>query len=762
MVRRAIARFFDNANRDDLLVFYFSGHGIKDDSGQLYLAVKDTERALLTGTGIESAFITARMDRSRSRRQVLILDCVHGGAFWQGDRSASSGIVPMGPAFEGIGSGRVILTATDSSQYAWEGDQGVEQPESSVFTHYLVQGLKTGDADLDGDGVITIDELYDYVYKHVTAETPTQTPGRWNYKQNGDIVIALNANRPVRPAEPDPFDLRPGPPPQFDVPAESIGSGEVDPLELLKNLPEQSPPRTGSSARDLDRGKVLDEHYSPPAALPAPAAASPPQAGPIWIPPDYDPLAPDEPAKPLYFDDNVQFTVYRPQVIQPAVWYPLLAFAHLSELPADSTEYTFDPVEEVREQAGTALGEAVDDYGVVSQDSHQAVPRGGELTFVPEVAGIEFNPRSVTFLWCEPVHKVEFHLRALPDARAQIARGRLTVFLGGIILADITLAIRVAESRRAEAATPQPAVDRARPYRKIFASYSHLDRAVVEEYDRHAQATGDRYLRDVIHLRTGESWHARLMQMIDEADLFQLFWSWNAMASEYVRREWAYALSLDRPYFVRPVYWEEPLPRGAGLPPPALERLHFQRIYPSAAASPAPLAETTDSGNIRRTVDVMLAEASRHFERDDCAAALAALESVDALDPHSAAAESLRHRIRDARNADEAARRRAEAKAREHERREAEARERRYREEQHRAREAERLLAKRSAAEPREQVPAALVEAPLLEPDMAAYGSPFPAAPKAASPRSNVSRGPMVWAALAFLVLLAMLTLAFC
>ena len=30
-------------------------------------------------------------------------------------------------------------------------------------------------------------------------------------------------------------------------------------------------------------------------------------------------------------DENVQFTVYRPNAVQPEVWYPLLAFAHLAE-----------------------------------------------------------------------------------------------------------------------------------------------------------------------------------------------------------------------------------------------------------------------------------------------------------------------------------------------------------------------------------------------------------------------------------------------
>src|SRR4029434_239202 len=97
-------------------------------------------------------------------------------------------------AFEGTGRGRVVLTATDSTQYAWEGDQVLGEVENSLFTHYMIEGLRTGGADRDEDGIITIDELYDYVYEHVLNETPKQTPGKWAFGQQGDIVIAQNRN----------------------------------------------------------------------------------------------------------------------------------------------------------------------------------------------------------------------------------------------------------------------------------------------------------------------------------------------------------------------------------------------------------------------------------------------------------------------------------------------------------------------------------------------------------------------------------------
>src|SRR5262245_14604420 len=151
VIRRSIAQFFKQGKKDDLLVFYFSGHGVKDENGHLYLAVRDTELKLLAGTGIEAAFITAQMDRSYAKRQVLILDCCHSGAFAHGAKAALTTSMGIGPAFEGTGYGHVVLTATDATQYAWEGDQVIGESDKSVFTHYIVQGLKTGQADRDGD-----------------------------------------------------------------------------------------------------------------------------------------------------------------------------------------------------------------------------------------------------------------------------------------------------------------------------------------------------------------------------------------------------------------------------------------------------------------------------------------------------------------------------------------------------------------------------------------------------------------------------------
>src|SRR5262249_52898290 len=161
--------------------------------------------------------------------------------------------------------------------------------------------------------------------------------------------------------------------------------------------------------------------------------------------------------------------------------------------------------------------------------------------FVPAVPGVEFNPPRYTFHWTEAVHRAEFRLRAVPDLVGQTARGRLSVFLGDLLLAEVSLAIRVVRKVEATDEDASAEAETAGRYRKIFASYSHRDLHVVKMIERLARALGDQYLRDWKDLRAGEVWDERLLLMIEEADVFQLFWSRNAMESDYVRREYEHA-----------------------------------------------------------------------------------------------------------------------------------------------------------------------------------------------------------------------------
>lgn len=323
-----------------------------------------------------------------------------------------------------------------------------------------------------------------------------------------------------------------------------------------------------------------------------------------------DPLPAPSPAaagSDQVLDDDVQFTVYRPATVPPGRWCTMLAFAHKTE-PADPDFGPLDPVAEVKRQARTVLGEAVEDYVTAAEEAASALARGSELTFVPQMDGVAFNPPSASFHWLEAVHREEFRLRASRALAGKRARGRLSVFLGNLLIAEVNLTIRVSDQPQPQAPDPAPRLEpeRARPYRRIFVSYSHRDAEIVTHIGMVSRLLGDEFVRDCTHLRAGEVWSEQLEALVRSADVFQLFWSTNSMSSPFVRQEWEYALALGRESFVRPCYWEDPLPAlpAQDLPPAALRRLHFHRFTASDRTAVGGTIATGDTAVVGGTVAV--------------------------------------------------------------------------------------------------------------------------------------------------------------
>ncbi len=198
-VSQEIEGFFADRAPDDLLLLYFSGHGVKDPNGRLYFAMANTKFARLRSTGVSASFVSEQMETCRSRRIALLLDCCYSGAFLKGLRARASEEVDVSEQFEG--RGRAVITASRATEYAFEADElAAEKARPSIFTSAIVRGLSSGDADRNQDGRVTIDELYDYIYDHVKGTVAGQTPGRW-VDVEGELVIARNPNPPVRPVE---------------------------------------------------------------------------------------------------------------------------------------------------------------------------------------------------------------------------------------------------------------------------------------------------------------------------------------------------------------------------------------------------------------------------------------------------------------------------------------------------------------------------------------------------------------------------------
>jgi Caspase domain len=224
----AVEDFFADRSPDDLLLMHFSGHGVKDESGELHFATANTKLRRLGATAVAADFVNRRMTRSRSRRVVLLLDCCYAGAFERGMTARAGTSVNIEEQFGG--RGRAVITASSSMEYAFEGDQLADANElaPSVFTSALVEGLETGEADRDQDGQVALDELYDYVYDRVRQSTPNQTPGKWAFGVQGDIYVARRA-RPVTKPAPLPSELQQA----VDHPIAGIRAGAVQELSRL-------------------------------------------------------------------------------------------------------------------------------------------------------------------------------------------------------------------------------------------------------------------------------------------------------------------------------------------------------------------------------------------------------------------------------------------------------------------------------------------------------------------------------------------------
>ncbi|WP_219904739.1 caspase, EACC1-associated type [Stenomitos frigidus] len=180
----AIDTLFRDRQKDDLVLLYFSGHGIKDDTGKFSLATCITQKDRLRTTAVAASFVHDVMSSSRSRRQVVILDCCFSGAFATGMTAKDDASVDVKAQLGG--EGRVVLTASTATQYAF----AQTDEDLSIYTRFLVEGIQTGAADTDNDGRITVDELHTYAQRKVQEAAPAMKPEIYAVKEGYTIQLA--------------------------------------------------------------------------------------------------------------------------------------------------------------------------------------------------------------------------------------------------------------------------------------------------------------------------------------------------------------------------------------------------------------------------------------------------------------------------------------------------------------------------------------------------------------------------------------------
>jgi formylglycine-generating enzyme required for sulfatase activity len=184
----AIYTLFANCEKKDLVLLYFSGHGVLDtaNGSELYFSTRNTRKVnnqLLPPTAVSADSIRAWMERSKSQRKVIILDSCFSGAFAKGVKAKDDGSINP-QDFLG-GEGMAILTASTSTQYAMT----QEGFDLSIYTHYLVEGIRTGGAGRDVDGKITVEGLHNYAKAKVKKQAPAMTPEFYPFRDGGHNIF---------------------------------------------------------------------------------------------------------------------------------------------------------------------------------------------------------------------------------------------------------------------------------------------------------------------------------------------------------------------------------------------------------------------------------------------------------------------------------------------------------------------------------------------------------------------------------------------
>lgn len=192
-----------NAGEDDMVCIYFAGHGSPeldptgkaDDNLEKFIVPYDAKKDDLFGYGLSMDMVRQILDeRIESKRAVFFIDSCYsgeaGGRTFSRPDVVTRNITISEKFLEQLsGEGRIIITASKPDELSHETDE----LKHGIFTYYLAEGLK-GKADFNKDGVVTVDELYSYVYKQV-EEKARQLGGKQHPLKKGTIVGEIPLTR---------------------------------------------------------------------------------------------------------------------------------------------------------------------------------------------------------------------------------------------------------------------------------------------------------------------------------------------------------------------------------------------------------------------------------------------------------------------------------------------------------------------------------------------------------------------------------------
>ncbi|MBI1924636.1 caspase family protein [Candidatus Poribacteria bacterium] len=189
---------------EDTVLLYYSGHGglEADPSGESpdgknrYLINYNADAHNLYATALPNPELALMLARIQSQKLIFFLDCCYSGGTASGDGviksfNRSGSVVRSDVYAPFAGQGRVVISASRADEVSYE----LPELKHGIFTYHLLRGLD-GEADLDGNGTITLLELHLYLVKAVdeTAQKyvgKPQTP-TWMGQLEGDLTLSTH------------------------------------------------------------------------------------------------------------------------------------------------------------------------------------------------------------------------------------------------------------------------------------------------------------------------------------------------------------------------------------------------------------------------------------------------------------------------------------------------------------------------------------------------------------------------------------------
>ncbi len=242
--------------------------------------------------------------------------------------------------------------------------------------------------------------------------------------------------------------------------------------------------------------------------------------------------------------DDIQFRGTTPKTIQPGAYFPVKIMMYRED----------DYLRADRESA------AIADQTVSASSGVFQAAYGQNFRIALQSPDIALDCETQQMQWNGKFATADFEVYLPEDYDRRQLRLRGRVYADNAVLTDLKLILQVG------AVQPQNIICEKVQLRSAFISYASSDRAKVAARIQGillARPDMDLFF-DVESLRRGEHWESRLYQEIAKRDLFYLFWSQNAAASEWVQKELQYAMVQKTADYIEPI----PLEGPESCPPP--------------------------------------------------------------------------------------------------------------------------------------------------------------------------------------------------